>query len=152
MSTTNIRTRVFAWRRKIFCNEGNGPGLFQAIYFTPTKTFLSKWQIGNSRTNWIENTFKDGYHNWVLLLKCETPPNIGSMLHFHFLSQDLASRIQIRLDNEATWNCKHPPPWKQDTKQRKMASSAVVNLGQVILARPDDTSSRSLAFRPLHHG
>ena len=22
----------------------------------------------------------------------------------------------------------------------------------VILARPDDTSSRSLAFRPLHHG
>ena len=24
--------------------------------------------------------------------------------------------------------------------------------GDAILARPDDTSSRSLAFRPLHHG
>ena len=31
-------------------------------------------------------------------------------------------------------------------------NSIRLNKQEGILARPDDTSSRSLAFRPLHHG
>ena len=44
-----------------------------------------------------------------------------------------------------------------DVRKNVMRRSLVINvlnfiLQISILARPDDTSSRSLAFRPLHHG
>ena len=89
-------------------------------------------------------------HNTKYYRKKLKKTESSKKIDVHFRQQALASENSANITPKQTEKVEASAEIAESSASTKNCPST--SAGVPILARPDDISSRSLAFRPLHHG